>query len=378
MGRDRAGCPRRALVARVMCWDDRKAGAPPNAPSAGTPPGPIGDRSGYSQSVKARGASQGLRVAAEPGHEHQDLVDALEREGPGWGGGLGQLVGDDAAERFAFDGSAWPRVLGQHQAVADEVGAVVAEVAGVAVDEGEQVDGGAGAAGGGEEPLEALEAVAPVGGALEALLAGGLGHGGDDAGEGLEGAALEEGLGEVDARAVVAFRDEAGAGAEAGADLVADAGGGAGGVEEVLLRGEDHRDLVAAVAEAEEVVEGAERVERAAQGGEGTVGAAVVGVDGAAGVELRGGAAAHLDEHAAAGAVHRDVERRAVLRGWRAPRRGGRRTRWARSPSGCRRPRGGCAPALSGCSARKYVSRRVRSRRALPTYSTRPVADIMR
>ena len=86
-------------------------------------------------------------MAAEPGHHHQDLVDAFQWQGPGRGCGFGEVIGDDTAERFAFDGGRGPWVLGADGAVAHEVGAVVTEVAGVAIDEGEQVDGGARAAG---------------------------------------------------------------------------------------------------------------------------------------------------------------------------------------------------------------------------------------
>ena len=73
----------------------------------------------------------------------------------------------NASRSIGVDGS---RKDGAHDTLPHQVHPIVAELAGIAVDEGQQITRRARAAGGREQPLELLELLAPPGGDLEARL----------------------------------------------------------------------------------------------------------------------------------------------------------------------------------------------------------------
>ena len=101
-------------------------------------------------------------MGTEPRHEEKDLVHRLQRKRPGRRLRLRQLRRHHRAERLVLDRRRRVGEGGAHHALPDEIDPVVAVGAGIAVDEGEEVDRGARPAGGRQQPLEVLELFPPA------------------------------------------------------------------------------------------------------------------------------------------------------------------------------------------------------------------------
>src|SRR5690606_15507392 len=204
-------------------------------------------------------------------------------------------------------------VAGADLTADDEVGPGITPGAGVAVDEGERLGGGAGAGERGDEPLERLELPAPVERPLEVAGVAAAGHLLDHATDRLDRAPLAERRRALGALTVGPLGDRAGTRPAAGPEVVARAGGPSRLAEQLGLLRIVHRHVGATIAHAEEVDQDPGAVADPRRRAEWTVDPAAIALRGGGHHQAWRRLVGDDKEGMLPGPVHLDVERRAML-----------------------------------------------------------------